>query len=251
MSFRFPLDWQVLPQFVLRVRGADGVSTRCCGRSSPSTTSGPAEAAAGRLRPRARSRSLETGGQGLRFRQPGSCGDVLGADLDRIGAGTGEHRQWTPASPSARSGRTTWTSSSGSTAAPARRSWPWSWTGRDEQKAAFVRSSSRRSTAGIRITTRARTFDVILVGRRAGRPALRPPPAGRDPAGGHHPPPGVPRRGLGSSLLRDLLAEGEAAGKPVTIHVEVLQPGDAALRAAGVPARRGPGSLPADGVVPF
>jgi hypothetical protein len=25
-SFRFPLDWQVLPQFVLRVRGADGVT---------------------------------------------------------------------------------------------------------------------------------------------------------------------------------------------------------------------------------
>jgi hypothetical protein len=25
-SFRFPLDWQVLPQFVLRVRGVDGVS---------------------------------------------------------------------------------------------------------------------------------------------------------------------------------------------------------------------------------
>ena len=37
VSFRFPLDWQVLPQFVLRVRGAGG-ATRCCGRSSPSTT---------------------------------------------------------------------------------------------------------------------------------------------------------------------------------------------------------------------
>ena len=24
MSFRFPLDWQVLPQFILRVRGTDG-----------------------------------------------------------------------------------------------------------------------------------------------------------------------------------------------------------------------------------
>jgi hypothetical protein len=26
MTFRFPLDWQVLPQFVLKVRGADGTS---------------------------------------------------------------------------------------------------------------------------------------------------------------------------------------------------------------------------------
>jgi ribosomal protein S18 acetylase RimI-like enzyme len=30
--------------------------------------------------------------------------------------------------------------------------------------------------------------------------------------------------GLGTSLLRDLLAEGEAARKPVTIHVEVYNP---------------------------
>jgi ribosomal protein S18 acetylase RimI-like enzyme len=30
--------------------------------------------------------------------------------------------------------------------------------------------------------------------------------------------------GLGTSILRDLLAEGEAAGKPVTIHVEVFNP---------------------------
>jgi ribosomal protein S18 acetylase RimI-like enzyme len=30
--------------------------------------------------------------------------------------------------------------------------------------------------------------------------------------------------GLGTSILRDLLAEGEAAGKPVTIHVEVYNP---------------------------
>ena len=30
--------------------------------------------------------------------------------------------------------------------------------------------------------------------------------------------------GLGTSLLRGLLAEGEAAGKPVTIHVEVYNP---------------------------
>ena len=30
--------------------------------------------------------------------------------------------------------------------------------------------------------------------------------------------------GLGSSILRDLMAEGEAAGKPVTIHVEIYNP---------------------------
>jgi ribosomal protein S18 acetylase RimI-like enzyme len=30
--------------------------------------------------------------------------------------------------------------------------------------------------------------------------------------------------GLGSSILRDLLTEGEQAGKPVTIHVEIYNP---------------------------
>jgi ribosomal protein S18 acetylase RimI-like enzyme len=30
--------------------------------------------------------------------------------------------------------------------------------------------------------------------------------------------------GFGTSILRDLLAEGEAAGKPVTIHVEIYNP---------------------------
>lgn len=30
--------------------------------------------------------------------------------------------------------------------------------------------------------------------------------------------------GLGTAVLRDLLAEGEAAGKPVTIHVEIYNP---------------------------
>jgi ribosomal protein S18 acetylase RimI-like enzyme len=30
--------------------------------------------------------------------------------------------------------------------------------------------------------------------------------------------------GLGTALLRELMAEGEAAGKPVTIHVEVYNP---------------------------
>lgn len=31
-------------------------------------------------------------------------------------------------------------------------------------------------------------------------------------------------QGLGERLLRDLLAEGEATGKPVTIHVEIYNP---------------------------
>jgi ribosomal protein S18 acetylase RimI-like enzyme len=31
-------------------------------------------------------------------------------------------------------------------------------------------------------------------------------------------------RGLGTALVRDLLAEGERAGKPVTIHVEMYNP---------------------------
>ena len=30
--------------------------------------------------------------------------------------------------------------------------------------------------------------------------------------------------GLGTSILRDLMADGEAVGKPVTIHVEVYNP---------------------------
>ncbi|HKI04914.1 MAG TPA: GNAT family N-acetyltransferase [Thermoanaerobaculia bacterium] len=30
--------------------------------------------------------------------------------------------------------------------------------------------------------------------------------------------------GLGTSILRELLAEGETAGKPVTIHVEIYNP---------------------------
>ena len=36
--------------------------------------------------------------------------------------------------------------------------------------------------------------------------------------------PGFRQGGLGTSILRDLLAEGEAAGKPVTIHVEIYNP---------------------------
>ena len=31
-------------------------------------------------------------------------------------------------------------------------------------------------------------------------------------------------RGIGSSLMREIIAEGRAAGKPVTIHVEVFNP---------------------------
>jgi ribosomal protein S18 acetylase RimI-like enzyme len=36
--------------------------------------------------------------------------------------------------------------------------------------------------------------------------------------------PAYRRRGIGGALLRELLAEGEASGRPVTIHVEVYNP---------------------------
>jgi GNAT superfamily N-acetyltransferase len=36
--------------------------------------------------------------------------------------------------------------------------------------------------------------------------------------------PELRKGGFGTSILRDLLAEGEAAGKPVTIHVEIYNP---------------------------
>lgn len=96
------------------------------------------------------------------------------------------------------------------------------WT--DEQKDAFVRSQFEAQHAWYRDHYGGAQFDVILVdGVPAGRlyvhrrdreirlvditllPEFR--------AGG-----------VGTSLLRDLLAEGETAGKPVTIHVEVFNP---------------------------
>lgn len=96
------------------------------------------------------------------------------------------------------------------------------WT--DEQKDAFVRSQFEAQHAWYRDHYDGAQFDVILVDSV---------PAGRLY---------VHRRdreirlvditllpefragGVGTSLLRDLLAEGETAGKPVTIHVEVFNP---------------------------
>jgi ribosomal protein S18 acetylase RimI-like enzyme len=93
-----------------------------------------------------------------------------------------------------------------------------------EQKEAFVRSQFEAQHGWYQDHYQGARFDVILVdGVPAGRlyvhrreseirlvditllPAFR---------GG----------GTGSALLRDLLAEGEAAGKRVTIHVEVFNP---------------------------
>jgi ribosomal protein S18 acetylase RimI-like enzyme len=96
------------------------------------------------------------------------------------------------------------------------------WT--DEQKDAFVRHQFDAQHAWYRDHYEGAQFDVILVdGVPAGRlyvhrrnreirlvditmlPEFR-------------------QGGIGTALLRDLLAEGEAAGKPVTIHVEVFNP---------------------------
>ena len=96
------------------------------------------------------------------------------------------------------------------------------WT--EEMKAAFVRQQFEAQHAWYRDHYEGAQFDVILVdGVPAGRlyvhrreseirlvditllPEFR-------------------KGGIGTSLLRDLLAEGEAAGKPVTIHVEVFNP---------------------------
>ena len=51
--------------------------------------------------------------------------------------------------------------------------------------------------------------------------------------------------GIGTALLGDLLAEADAAGKRVTIHVERFNPALAALRAARLRGRRGQGRIPA------
>jgi ribosomal protein S18 acetylase RimI-like enzyme len=96
------------------------------------------------------------------------------------------------------------------------------WT--DEQKDAFVRSQFEAQHAWYRDHYQGAQFDVVLVdGVPAGRlyvhrrdreirlvditllPEFR-------------------KDGIGTSMLRDLLAEGEIAGKPVTIHVEVFNP---------------------------
>jgi ribosomal protein S18 acetylase RimI-like enzyme len=93
-----------------------------------------------------------------------------------------------------------------------------------EQKDAFVRHQSDAQHAWYRDHYEGAQFDVVLIdGAPAGRlyvhrrnreirlvditllPEFR-------------------KGGIGTSLLRDLLTEGEAAGKPVTIHVEVFNP---------------------------
>ncbi|HEX4961743.1 MAG TPA: GNAT family N-acetyltransferase [Thermoanaerobaculia bacterium] len=93
-----------------------------------------------------------------------------------------------------------------------------------EQKDAFVQQQFQAQHAWYQDHYQGAQFDVILVdGAAAGRlyvhrrnreirlvditllPEFR-------------------RTGIGTSLLKELLAEGEAAGKPVTIHVEVFNP---------------------------
>jgi ribosomal protein S18 acetylase RimI-like enzyme len=94
------------------------------------------------------------------------------------------------------------------------------WT--EEQKAAFVRQQFEAQHRWYQDHYDGAQFDVILVdGAPAGRLYV------------HRRPkeirlvdiallPEFRKGGLGTSILLDLLAEGEAAGKPVTIHVEVF-----------------------------
>ncbi len=93
-----------------------------------------------------------------------------------------------------------------------------------EQKAAFVRHQFEAQHAWYRDHYEGAQFDVILVdGVPAGRLYVH-----RRPAEIRLVDitllPEFRQGGLGTSLLRDLLAEGEAAGKPVTIHVETFNP---------------------------
>jgi ribosomal protein S18 acetylase RimI-like enzyme len=96
------------------------------------------------------------------------------------------------------------------------------WT--DEMKDAFVLQQFSAQHAWYQEHYVGATFDVILIdGVPAGRLYV------------HRRPdeirlvditflPELRQGGLGTSILRDLLAEGAAAGKPVTIHVEVYNP---------------------------
>lgn len=93
-----------------------------------------------------------------------------------------------------------------------------------EQKEAFVRSQFEAQHGWYQVHYQGARFDVILVdGVPAGRLYV------------HRREseirlvditllPGFRGGGTGSALLRELLAEGEAAGKRVTIHVEVFNP---------------------------
>lgn len=96
------------------------------------------------------------------------------------------------------------------------------WT--DEMKDAFVRQQFNAQHVWYQEHYQGATFDVVLVDSvSAGRLYV------------HRRPeeirlvditllPEYRKGGLGTSILRDLLAEGEATGKPVTIHVEVYNP---------------------------
>jgi len=96
------------------------------------------------------------------------------------------------------------------------------WT--EEMKGAFVQQQFQAQHAWYQEHYVGATFDVILVdGVPAGRLYV------------HRRAdeirlvditflPGFRQGGLGTSILHDLLAEGEAAGKPVTIHVEIYNP---------------------------
>jgi ribosomal protein S18 acetylase RimI-like enzyme len=96
------------------------------------------------------------------------------------------------------------------------------WT--DEMKDAFVRQQFEAQHAWYQEHYQGATFDVILVD---GAPAGRLYVHRREKEIRLVDITFLPERrqgGLGTSMLRDLLAEGEAAGKPVTIHVEVYNP---------------------------
>ncbi|MFY9821540.1 MAG: GNAT family N-acetyltransferase [Thermoanaerobaculia bacterium] len=96
------------------------------------------------------------------------------------------------------------------------------WT--EEQKAAFIRQQFEAQHAWYQEHYQGASFDVILVdGVPAGRLYVHRRAAEIrlvDIAF----LPEFRKGGLGTSILHDLLGEGEAAGKPVTIHVEVYNP---------------------------
>jgi ribosomal protein S18 acetylase RimI-like enzyme len=94
----------------------------------------------------------------------------------------------------------------------------------EEQKAAFVRHQFEAQHTWYQDHYAGAQWDVILVdGVPAGRLYVH-----RRPAEIRLVDitllPEFRQGGIGTSLLRDLLAEGEAAGKPVTIHVETFNP---------------------------